>query len=210
MSDNSPPPPPPRPPWEHGGSPSFPPYGAPPQGTPGRHQPAAPQPEKKQRSTWWPLYLFLGSLLAVGLCCGGLAVGLVYLGSQSPDTKVLQGQQVPAKHMQRINALGLLSPGEEVLFFYSDALVNVDEGVYLLTSKGIVLYSKTWSPPKIVLPYEDIADATLIRDTSFFTDSTIIVEGDDGQYCTFPVSSEVDGDLRFYNTLRKNAGLPEE
>ena len=64
--------------------------------------------------------------------------------------------------------------------------------------------------PLTVVPFEEIATVELFRDESFFMDSTIVIELRDGTPISFPVSSESDGDIRFFEAIEDRVPASEE
>jgi len=60
----------------------------------------------------------------------------------------------------------------------------------------------SFQPQPSGVRFDEIADLTLDRDESFFVDSQITLELKDGQPVSFPVSSEVGGDERFFDAIK--------
>ncbi len=143
----------------------------------------------------------LGGLFSLG----GVALlgGLVYIGSVSPDTAVIPGAQVPERFMTQIRGLSLLEPGERLLFFYSDALIDLEEGCYLLTDRKVVVYRKEYANPKVIVPISQIKDMDATWSDSFWEDSQITLTLADDSQVWFPLSSEKGGDKAFVDTLKK-------
>ena len=54
-----------------------------------------------------------------------------------------------------------------------------------------------------VVEFDQIADLTFDRDELFFTDLQITLELKDGRPISFPVSSEVNRDEKFFETIQK-------
>lgn len=192
------------------------PYGQPPSYGDYQQQPPAYPPPTYQTSSGgggkgggigkWLLItvLVLGALVV--LCCVGGFAGLAYLEAEGLDTKVVSGNQIPSKHMSRIRTLGLVESDEQILHFYSDAILDLAEGAYLATDQRIVLYDNEWPRPKIVIPYSDIVLLEVVQSQNeFFEDSVFTIHVSDGQFYTFPVSAEAGGDKRFLQTIEQKA-----
>ena len=182
-------------------SPSFPnapqPPEPPPQQWPAPQGPRYPQQQRPRRRIWpWVLTALL--LIFVGLPLGII----IYAGVVGPETMVVSGRQISARYVERISELGLLERGEKIHYFYSDALFDIEDGMYFLTDRKVVLYCADWHEPRIALPFSKIADMELVADESFLTDSTIVLTLDDKTDVTFPVSSEGGGDRRFFEALK--------
>ena len=127
------------------------------------------------------------------------------LGSMTPETSVYLGRQIPRKFMKEIRSLELITADEAIKYFYSDAIVDIKEGMYFVTDKNLVVYCKSWEDPGAVIALGDIARIETNYDDSFFNDSQVHVETKDGLEISFPVSSEQGRDRLFVEYLRKNS-----
>lgn len=160
-----------------------------------------PPPRSSGSRVWIFVLIGCGGLLALFMLLGfGF---LVWVGMNSPDTAVIPGPQVPEKFMTLVRETGVLEDGETVLYFYSDALMDVRDSFYLLTDRKVVLYSNAWEEPAILVPFDAIADLDATWSDSFFVDSSIFIELEDGSVVTVPVSSEYDRDEQFFNDLEE-------
>lgn len=131
-----------------------------------------------------------------------LAVGiLIILSSLGPEAEVISGKQLKAKYVSAIEDLGLLDTDEEILYWYSDALLDFMKGFYFFTNKKVVVYSSDFDNPAIIVFYLDILDINIEYNPSIFVDSQITLLLDDGTEVFFPVSSDNMGDEKFYNQL---------
>ena len=148
---------------------------------------------------WW----VLGGMGMVALiCCGGFVAVIGYFSAVTPETSVYAGNQVPERFLETAREVGALDPGERVRFFYSDALVDVREGFYFVSDKKVVVYTDDGrAEPMIAINFDDIANAEISRNESFFEDSQITIETKDGQYIAFPVSSEFERDQLFFDAI---------
>lgn len=124
-----------------------------------------------------------------------------YMMAQSPDTFVYTGPQMSKAHVKIARELGLLDAAEEIQYFYSDAFFDIRKGMYFITDERLVLYSEDWEVPLLAVPFEDIVDAEVEYDPSFFTDSTISITLSNGEAWTFPVSSERGRDEDFFEYI---------
>ncbi len=167
----------------------------------GSPQVVKPQTPRSQSSR------ILKWLLICGLVFGAVMLALfgtcIYVGVRGPDTRVLPGRQVPARFMAQIRRLDLLDPGEQIQYFYSDALLNIEEGMYFLTDHKVVIYSRSFDDPTVIIPFSEVADVEATFSDSWFEDSIITLRLADDTYTWFPVSSEGGGDKKVYETLKK-------
>jgi len=129
-------------------------------------------------------------------------VWLVCFGESVPETSVYAGNEVPNPFIETMKSVGALEEGETILYFYSDALTDIRDGFYFVSDRRVVIYSQaTGGSPLTTVGFEEIAEMNLDRDESFFTDSQITLELKDGRPLSFPVSSEVGGDQRFFEAI---------
>ena len=106
--------------------------------------------------------------------------------------------------MTQIRDLSLLEPDEKLLFFYSDALTDIEEGFYLLTDRNVVVYRKEYANPKVLVPISSIRDMDATWSDSFWEDSQITLTLTDDSQVWFPLSSEKGVDRAFFDTLKKS------
>ncbi len=148
---------------------------------------------------------WLKVLIALLVIIGGLMIltcgGLMYLGAKGPDTKAVPGSQMRADHRDTIVSLGLLGPGEQIQYFYSDAMVDIESSMYFYTDEKVVVYNSSFADPAILVFYDEIANITADFSDSWFVDSTIWLHLTDGSEVYFPVCIEGGGDERFHDGL---------
>ncbi len=141
----------------------------------------------------------------VALLCGLGMIGVMYIGVVAPETSVYTQNQIPAKYLSVATEVGAIQKGEKVHFFYSDAMLDVRESFYLVTDSKVSIYVKEGAPPPLqVISFDEIASAELSRDESFVYDSQIMLELKNGDYVSFPVSSEYDRDEAFFRKIEKS------
>jgi hypothetical protein len=151
--------------------------------------------DKKKRGVLTYVLIGIPSLLAL------LLVVLFVLAALGPVAEVVPGKQLEAKYMSGMRELGLLDKEEQVMYWYSDALFDFKSGFYFFTNKKVVVYGKDFEPPAIAVPYSDIVDIDFDRKPSWIEDSRITLHLGDGSTVWFPVSSDYDGDTKFYDLL---------
>ncbi len=146
-----------------------------------------------------------------GIVCAsviGLAViALFVMGSIGPDTAVYTGRQVPKRFMKTIRSLDLLSEGEQIKYFYSDALVDIKTGLCFVTDRNLVLYSTNWEEPQTIIPIDQIKSLDAEYNDSLWDDSMVNVTTYSGMEVFFPVSSEKGLDRKFVQAIRKNLNV---
>ena len=129
---------------------------------------------------------------------------VMYVGIVGPSTEVIPGAQVPERFLSKIRALDLLEPGEKVKYFYSDALVNIEDGFYLFTERKVVVHKSEYEQPAVVLPkWFFLKGMDIEFSGSTLEDSQVYLELADDGVVSFPVFSEGGGDKRFYEALKR-------
>lgn len=180
------------------------PYQQPPYNNPYQGPPQPPPKKAGIPTAVWVALLSVVGLCAV--CCMGGAGWLAYIGMKGPQTYVVSGNQIKSHHMDTIRSLGLLESDEEIIQFYSDALVDVQNGMYMITDDRVILYSQNWSPPTIYIPFEAIEDFELdASESELLMDSFLTIYLKNGESHSFPVSAENGGDRRFVRALTQQA-----
>jgi hypothetical protein len=162
-------------------------------------QPSYPQAKRAGIPTWVKVLIVVlgGTGVLIVLICAGL----IYLGAKSPEIQAVPGSQMRAADEATIRRLGLLDPDEKTLYFYSWGMFNIEEGMSFFTDRKVVTYAEGRAQPSIIIAYDQIVDITAEYNDSFFEDSIIWVELDDGSAVSLPVSSSGGGDRRFFDAL---------
>ena len=145
--------------------------------------------------------LILGCAATFLVVVVGVVLVFIIVRMMGPDTFVIAGPQVPKHYKDHIHKLGLLAPGEELRFFYSDAFFNIRNGMYLLTNKKLVVYSDSYDPPAVIVPFDEIRDVGVDFGDSQWNDSVVKITLRDGQQVWFPLSTEREGDRDFLEAL---------
>lgn len=147
------------------------------------------------------LFLSFGVFVIIGL------FGLIVLGTLSPETFVYNGSQVPERYMKEIRSLGLLEEDETIKYFYSDGLIDIKSGLYFVTDKNLVVYSKAWEEPETIIGYSTITSIEVVYDESYFIDTSVTVITDYDLEVFFPISSEKGRDKKFVEYLAAKSGI---
>jgi hypothetical protein len=162
-----------------------------------------PPPSGKRGLPWWGWLLVIGGGVTILLCAG--VIGLVsYIAAKGPETKAYTGTELPAKYLAVANDLSLLEPGEQIRFFYSDALTDIKEGFYFVSDRKVVVYIADAAVPATKVPFTKIAAAEIERSDSTFEDSTITLKLTDDSVVSFPISIEMDRDKMVHETIQRS------
>ena len=166
----------------------------------------ARHPPGRRGMPWWGWLLVLGGG-SVLLCCGGSLGFLVYVGAAGPGTKVMVANEVPADSANTLRGLGVLDPGEQIRFLYSDAMLDIRNGCYVVTDRKVIVYAKDAQQPATVVPFGRIADVELVRGDSDWEDGSITLTLIDGNIVSFPVSREEDRDVKMSEAIQESVSL---
>jgi hypothetical protein len=128
---------------------------------------------------------------------------LMYIGANTPETFIYTKNEIPLKYRAQINSLSLLSDDEQIIYFYSDGLLNITDGLYMLTNEHLIIYVAEWDEPELIIQFSEIDYIDVEYDNSFLTDSYINIETEFGLMVEFPVSSEKGRDHEFFNYLKQ-------
>ncbi len=105
--------------------------------------------------------------------------------------------------------VGALEEGEKLLYFYSDAIMDIRDSFCFVSNKRVVTYSRELGDSDLTaITFDEIKSVDIHRDESFLTDSTITIETDEDRF-SFPVSSEQDRDQDFHDEIKRRSGLEQ-
>lgn len=157
---------------------------------------------------WW---LVAGFAVVAVLGCAGILGAIAYLGTYAPETAVYTGNRVPSRFRDVAVEVGALDEDETILFFYSDAVLNVRNGFYFVSDKKVAIYlPEAGDEPLTTIAFDQIVDLDFSPSDSFFFDSEITLYLDDGRVISFPVSSDHGRDWQFFEAIQQRVGQPEE
>lgn len=164
----------------------------------------APPAERRQRNPVILWLLGIGGFFVLSCCgCGGFFVWAIARG---PDITVYSGRAVPERFVDTMRDVGALEPDETLLFFYSEALLDIKSSFSYVSDRKVVYYSDSLSPALAAVTFDEVDTVELFRDESFFIDSELVLNLEDGTVLSFPVSSDNDGDVRFADAIKARVG----
>lgn len=125
----------------------------------------------------------------------------IYFLARSPETYIYTSKQIPKSYLYEIDSLSLINENEVIKYFYSDAVLDIKEGMYFITDQSLVLYSKDWEEPKVKIAFSDIRDIQIDYSEKLFIDSYVYVQTVSGDDYSFPLSNEMKIDKKFIEYL---------
>lgn len=146
----------------------------------------------------WKIILILGVV-------GFILISL--LGLFVPHTFIYLGDEMPKRYKREITKLGLVDEDETILYFYTDALFDIKDGMYFITTKKLVIYAQEWLEPATLIEFKDIDYLDIEYDDSFLDDSYVHLITHSGDEIWFPLSSERGRDKIFYKHLEMKIGF---
>jgi len=153
------------------------------------------QKSKKKRGIFFYIGVGILSLTIMAFGC------FIIIGAFAPETEVIPGKMLKNKYSDFVREQRLIEAGDEIIYWYSNGLLDFKSGFYFFTREKVVVYSKDWEDPAIVVPFNIIDDIYLKRSNSFLEESLIVLMLNDNTEVWVPVSNEKDGDMRFHKTL---------
>lgn len=157
-------------------------------------------PPRRGLPAWAWVLISLGIFVLLG--CGGIFCWIAYIGTVGPETSVYTGSQVPARFVNIMKEVGALEEGENLHYFYSEALTDIRDSFCFVSDKKVAVYSQEHSVPLTVAKFDQIEDLELAHEDALFTDSVIHLKLKDGTPISFPVSNEAGGDKRFFDAIK--------
>jgi hypothetical protein len=156
-------------------------------------------PGYRPTPAWVWVVVPLASLPVVAL----VGLGMLMAGGVLPDSAVLTGDKVGARHIELLRSHDLLDPDETIVMFYSAGILSVLEDGNLLTDRRVVSYERV--DEEIYLAeatYAEIAEIEILEQGGFFSETLILATTDEGDEILLLASTESDGDRRFVEELR--------
>jgi hypothetical protein len=125
---------------------------------------------------------------------------------------VIPGSRLWAHDRAFLESEGIVAPGEEILEFYSEALLSIHEMGTLLTDRAVVAYGvgaedgERWRERAA---HEEV-DAVRSGASEWSGFTTVTVVRLDGSEFTFDLSSEAGGSVRFLEELDRRRRAARE
>jgi hypothetical protein len=170
--------------------------------------PRDPWPWERPRSKG-SLAVLIGLGIAFAIACGGVMAAFVALGigietGHFPDTKAVPGSKLSDRSLGFLRRKELLAEGEEVLYFYSGGLFDVEGDGSFFTDRRVVRYTsdqegggfQSWTAD-----YPEILAIESEFETGWLADSTIRVLCDDDRKIELVVCNDEGGDKLFAERL---------
>lgn len=151
--------------------------------------------------------------IGCGVGCGVFAVLtlalLFWLGvaidqGVVPDSEAVPAGKIPARVLKDLREMGVVEPGEEVLYFYSAAILSIRGDGNLFTDRRVISYEgHEGELTTYAATYDEIESLDFAPSESWTDDSLITVYKTDGTSFALYVASDAGRDRDFYDKLMK-------
>lgn len=150
----------------------------------------------------------------IGLCFAVIFAGLLIFftiaATIGPSGEIYVGRQIPKKFMRTIRSLNLLQEDEDIVYFYSDAMIDIKSGIYFVTNRNLVVYSDKWEPPETFIPYDQIESISVEYSDSFFDQTMVFIKTYSGIEVFFPLSKGKGMDKLFVESIREKLNIEQK
>ena len=134
-------------------------------------------------------------LLLIGL---GAAIDYGFVA----DPEALPAGKIHPRHIKRLREMRVISFDERVLYFYSGGLLSIKKDGNLFTEDRVISYKGYDDELELFsATYDEIIAIDFEPSTSWEDDSIISVQLKDGSWFTLSISTESNGDKKFYRRL---------
>ncbi|RLU01342.1 MAG: DUF3857 domain-containing protein [Ketobacter sp.] len=160
-------------------------------------------PDALHHASRWRVHNYLLALLSVPLLLLIQSSDLGFI----PNAAVISGDRLWQSDIKRMQRVGVVKPGDEIQYFYSDGFLSVMEDGNGITQRHVFSYwrEQDGTIQSETASFDDIDTIDVTRGSG--TDNTVIsVQRKDGSDFLLYLSTEESGDDRFIKALR--AKLP--
>ena len=144
-----------------------------------------------------------------------VAISLVTSSGILPNTQVMSGDQLPNRVVSMLESTGLIEEGEEVIYYYSGAMISyANDGNYFTKNQVVSYWKENGELYAEQARYQDIEDIQVEYSESFLDDTIVTILRTDGTEFILLVSAEADKDHDFVAELKtrwvEGRGNPQE
>ena len=123
-----------------------------------------------------------------------------------PNAIVINGDRLWQRDLKQMQRQGIIQPGDDILYFYSDGFLSVMEDGNGLTQRHVFSYWKEedGTLSSELAPYSDIADIEVTKGSTLGENTIVNIQRkDDSDFVLFLATDE-GGDTRFIQKLREH------
>ena len=132
---------------------------------------------------------------------------LIFLGTAIeygfiPDAEALPAGKIHPRHLKQLKQMRVINFDERVLYFYSGSLLSIKKDGNLFTKDRVISYKGYDDEVELYsATFDEIVAIDFEPSTSWEDDSIITVQLKDGAWFTLSISTQSNGDERFYRRL---------
>ena len=159
------------------------------------------------RPTKWWMFVIAAPIAVLGLFAlvFGMASSLQFV----PQTRVVPGDELPTRIVQKMRNHGLLENDEQIQAYYSAALFSFLADGNLFTDRRVVSYAlESGELFYTSALFNNVKALELERSETMFEESILFVTTVESEEFYLLLSAENDGDLEFHEELSRLCGLP--
>jgi transglutaminase-like putative cysteine protease len=153
------------------------------------------------RNSKWRFHHYLLALLSIPLCImlAGSEIGIF------PNETVVKGSRILGWDIKLMQRRGIINPGDNIEYFYSDAFLFVSDDGNGFTQRHVFSYWKDENDSllKEYAEYDKIQDIQIDWKSEFGENSTVTIIREDGSQFLLFVSNMDHKDRLFVSTLKE-------
>ena len=121
-----------------------------------------------------------------------------------PDAEALPAGKIHPRHLRQLRQMRIINFDERVLYFYSGSLLSIKKDGNLFTTDRVISYKGDDDELELFsATYDEIVAIDFEPSTSWEDDSVISIQLKDGSWFALSVSTESNGDEKFYRRLMR-------
>jgi len=119
-----------------------------------------------------------------------------------PDAEALPAGKIHPRHLKQLKQMRVINFDERVLYFYSGSLLSIKKDGNLFTKDRVISYKGYDDELELYsATYDEIIAIDFEPSKAWGDDSVITVQLKDGAWFTLSISTESNGDEKFYRRL---------
>lgn len=154
-------------------------------------------------SRWRPRHVLL-ALLSAPLLVLSLGQELGFM----PNSVVINGDRLWQRDIKQMQRQGIIRPGDDIQYFYSDGFLSVMEDGNGITQRHVFSYWKEddGSLSSETANFEDIADIEVTKGNALGENTVVSIKRRDGSDFVIFLAVDEGGDKRFIKALKAHMG----
>ncbi len=161
--------------------------------------------DPEYRSWRWWMVLLGGPV--VGILLLMMIIGMLSTTSVVLPVGVVNGQDLSASNIKKLEDHGIVEPGETIDLFYSTAFSSILEEGNLLTPHRVVSYETYEGQLHVYsVPYDEVLGLRVILKGGVIDDTVLELSCEEFEAIRMPLSTENQGDEKFISEIESRTG----